>query len=266
MNRLRAAVLVLAILPAAVVSAAWADEKPLNPKCPVLTDEDSDPAIFVEYQGKRVSFCCHKCQRKFLAEPEKYVANLPQFAAPAAKAPGETVTPATPEPDKAHAHEHEHTTPPPAASFASKLVSFLGLFHPAIVHFPIALILAAGLAELLLLATGRPIFASATRFILPLAALGALAAALLGWAASAGAHYPPDLAQVLEQHRWLGASVVVFSVSAAILRERVERAPAAAGLRWSYRGVLLLAVLLVSATGYFGGELVYGTGLYAWPS
>jgi uncharacterized membrane protein/YHS domain-containing protein len=241
-------------------------EKPLNPKCPVLTDENSDPEIHTDYQGKRVWFCCPKCRRDFLAGPQKYVANLPQFAVPPAKASGETVTPAAPGPEKAHAHEHEHATPPPAASFASKLVSFLGLFHPAIVHFPIALILVAGLAELLLLATGRPLFASATRFILPLAALGAVAAASLGWAAAAAAYYPPDPAQVLEQHRWLGTTVVLFSVAAAILRERVERTPATAGLRWSYRGVLLLAVLLVSATGHFGGELVYGIGHYAWPS
>jgi uncharacterized membrane protein/YHS domain-containing protein len=226
-------------------------EKPLNPKCPVLTDEDSDPEIHTDYQGKRVWFCCPKCRRDFLADPQKYVANLPQFAAP--------------EPKEAHAHEHEHTTPS-AAPFASKLVSFLGRFHPAIVHFPIALILAAGLAELLFLLTGRGPFASATRFILPLAALGGVAAALLGWAAAAGAHYPPDLARVLEWHRGFAAIVVVSSVAAAILRERVERTPAAAGLRWSYRGVLLLAVLLVSATGYFGGELVYGTDYYAWPS
>jgi len=268
MSRLRAAVLVLALLPAALVSATRAGETPLNPKCPVLPDEDSDPAIFVEYQGKKVFFCCHKCQRKFLEDPGKYVASLPQFAAPSASAP-EKLEPveATAAEKAPPAPKPEPVTPPAAApSFHTKLISFLGRFHPAIVHFPIALILAAGLAELLLLATGRPIFASATRFIMPLAALGAVAAALLGWAAAAGAHYPPDLARVLEWHRGFAALVVVSSVAAAILRERAERRPATAGLRWSYRGVLLLAVLLVSVAGYLGGELVYGTDYYAWPS
>jgi uncharacterized membrane protein/YHS domain-containing protein len=267
-NRLRTAVLVLALLPAAVVSATRAGEKPLNPKCPVLTDEDSDPAIFAEYQGKKVFFCCHKCQRKFLADPGKYVANLPQFAAPPVSAPEKLGALATTAAEKAPPAPKPEPVPSPAVAPSSrtKLVSFLGRFHPAIVHFPIALILAAGLAELLFLLTGRPVFASATRFIMPLAALGAVAAALLGWAAAAGAHYPPDLARVLEWHRGFGAIVVVSSVAAAILREQVEQRPAAAGLRWSYRGILLLAVLLVSAAGYFGGELVYGTDYYAWPS
>ncbi len=35
--------------------------------------------IFVEYKGKKVYFCCKGCPEEFLANPEKYVAKLPQF-------------------------------------------------------------------------------------------------------------------------------------------------------------------------------------------
>ena len=38
-----------------------------------------DKNVFVEYKGKKVYFCCADCKAKFLADPEKYVAKLPQF-------------------------------------------------------------------------------------------------------------------------------------------------------------------------------------------
>lgn len=39
-----------------------------------------DKAIFTEYQGKKVYFCCQECLDKFKADPEKYLVMLPQFA------------------------------------------------------------------------------------------------------------------------------------------------------------------------------------------
>ena len=38
-----------------------------------------DPAIFIEYKGKKVYFCCKGCDQKFREDPEKYIARLPQF-------------------------------------------------------------------------------------------------------------------------------------------------------------------------------------------
>jgi YHS domain-containing protein len=48
--------------------------------CPVMEGNKIDKSVFVEYQGKKVYFCCADCKGKFLAEPEKYLAKLPQFA------------------------------------------------------------------------------------------------------------------------------------------------------------------------------------------
>jgi YHS domain-containing protein len=48
--------------------------------CPVMEGNKIDKNIFVEYKGKKVHFCCADCKGKFLAEPEKYLAKLPQFA------------------------------------------------------------------------------------------------------------------------------------------------------------------------------------------
>ncbi len=47
--------------------------------CPVMEGNPINKDLFVEYKGKKVYFCCKGCEEKFLADPEKYVAKLPQF-------------------------------------------------------------------------------------------------------------------------------------------------------------------------------------------
>ena len=46
--------------------------------CPI-TGNPIAKDVFVEYEGKKVYFCCPDCKAKFNAEPEKYIAKLPQF-------------------------------------------------------------------------------------------------------------------------------------------------------------------------------------------
>ena len=47
--------------------------------CPVMEGNPINKKYFVEYRGKKVYFCCAGCDEKFLADPEKYIAKLPQF-------------------------------------------------------------------------------------------------------------------------------------------------------------------------------------------
>ena len=47
--------------------------------CPVMDGNKIDKNIFVEYEGKKVYFCCPDCKAKFEADPQKYIAKLPQF-------------------------------------------------------------------------------------------------------------------------------------------------------------------------------------------
>ena len=47
--------------------------------CPVMEGNPIKKEHFVEYEGKKVYFCCPGCDKKFLAAPEKYLAKLPQF-------------------------------------------------------------------------------------------------------------------------------------------------------------------------------------------
>ncbi len=46
--------------------------------CPVM-GFPIDKKHFTTYKGKKVYFCCPGCEEKFLKEPEKYMAKLPQF-------------------------------------------------------------------------------------------------------------------------------------------------------------------------------------------
>jgi YHS domain-containing protein len=46
--------------------------------CPVMGGK-INKSVFIEYKGKKVYFCCPGCIDKFKANPEQYVAKLPQF-------------------------------------------------------------------------------------------------------------------------------------------------------------------------------------------
>ena len=46
--------------------------------CPIM-NAPIDKNIFVEYEGKKVYFCCKGCETKFKENPEEYIAKLPQF-------------------------------------------------------------------------------------------------------------------------------------------------------------------------------------------
>ena len=46
--------------------------KPENQICPVMGNE-VDPDLFVDYQGRRIGFCCPGCDERFLKDPEKYL-------------------------------------------------------------------------------------------------------------------------------------------------------------------------------------------------
>lgn len=209
--------------------------------CPVML-KPIGPALYVDYQGERVYFCCKTCVKLFNENPEEYLSDLPQFAEKATE-------------------EHDHATDHGEAGEAPKLIPFLGKFHPIAAHIPIALILVAALAELLFLFTGAPLFRSAARFNLLIAVLGAAIAVPLGLAAASGTQYPADYATVLFRHKVLGFSTLTFTLVAAVLSERLHRKSSGAG---GYRMALLLAALLVGATGHLGGLLVFGLNPFSW--
>lgn len=221
-------------------------------ECPVMVGNKVDPNIYTVYQDKKVFFCCLFCKANFEKNPEKYLPGLPQFASIRAES---QVGDGHGDYDNATGHEQPHG--------ASRLIRFVGKFHPVATHFPIALIVAACLAEALAFVTKRDFFRNAARFSLLLGAIGGVVAASLGWAAGAFANYPPEFSGTLSLHRWLGTATAVLLVVAAVLCEGFHRrGNRGAGI--GYRIILGLSVALVGLTGNFGGVLVYGSGYYSW--
>ena len=56
--------------PSATTTAAMAQTT-----CPI-TSSKIDKSVYVDYQGKRVYFCCTDCKAKFNADPAKYIKQM----------------------------------------------------------------------------------------------------------------------------------------------------------------------------------------------
>jgi uncharacterized membrane protein len=150
----------------------------------------------------------------------------------------------------------------PPKSFLEKLPHWLGKFHPPSVHFPIALITAAALAELLRIATRNPSFDAISRFCICFGTLTAMTAGILGW--FLGGFRLTDSSWVMMTHRWLGTSTVACSGLLLVLSQ-LSRPPDRRRTRVCFRATLVLAVILVSVTGFLGGAVVFGLNHYKWP-
>jgi uncharacterized membrane protein len=221
-------------------------EQVSNSICPVTTDEPIDPTIFVEYDGKRVYFCCNRCRKQFIEDPEAYVAGLPQFI-------GE---------EQAHSHETDHGLID-QLSTKNRVIRFAGKFHPVTVHFPIALLIAALFSELLGSIFPIQRFREAARVLVNLGAPMAAFAAALGWATGLFATYPGELEKVLSTHRWLGSATAVLALTTLAFLELYWRKQDQ-GLRTAYLVALTLTALFVGITGHFGGTLIHGTEHFKW--
>lgn len=145
------------------------------------------------------------------------------------------------------------TPPTPKGS----TLELLARLHPLSVHFPIAFLCLAALAELLSLLLGSGFFREGARFNLVFAGLSAPLAAALGWLAGSGLVFPEDLADLAVWHLRLGLATAGVSVLAAALSESCPDRDRPGRVR-AYRLLLTLALALVLATGYLGGQLVYG--------
>ncbi len=162
------------------------------------------------------------------------------------------------------AHDHSAHAPNQALleSGFGRLLVWIGKFHPAAVHFPIALLLGAALAELLSLRFNDGFFRGAVRYSLWLGALGALGAALLGWLY--GGFHLVDEESVLTYHRWNGTGIAALALLTLWLGER--RARKSSGHSGAFRTALFATALLVGLNGYWGGLMVHGAEQHQWPT
>lgn len=141
---------------------------------------------------------------------------------------------------------------------------FSGAFHPAVAHFPIALLVVAGVVELWRAIRGKKVPGETGYTCLMLGAAGAVVAAILGWAnADHAGEFNGTQADVLFLHRWLGLGVAVGAVLLAIFATRTRFAPSVSNLkRYGLLAGLLLCSALVGLTGSLGGKLTFGVDYY----
>ena len=136
-----------------------------------------------------------------------------------------------------HGQEAEH----PQGGW-DHFVRWIGHFHPPLTAFPIAMVLAAALAELLRLMRGPVWLDGASRWCMIVGGVSAAITAPLGWAFAVEHHH----SRLLEIHRWLGTAAGAGAVVLLILSEIARRRPG--GVLVLFRTVLFLAVPLVIAT------------------
>jgi uncharacterized membrane protein len=151
----------------------------------------------------------------------------------------------------------DETTQP----FSEHLLRWLGKFHVAIVHFPIALLVVAAVVEVWSLFRRNRETRGAVRLCVLFAAAGAAAATALGWLEAAFGGYTGSASQTLTLHRWTGTSAGLLAVIVAALSELEARRGVRTPL---FRVTLLMAALLVGVAGHLGGILVYGDSYFNW--
>lgn len=145
------------------------------------------------------------------------------------------------------------------------MIPFPEPLHPAVVHFPIALLLVGAAAAVLAVFVRRwhlPLFAA---ILLALGAAGAVVASATGEEEEERVeHAIPSAEPLLEQHadwgesaRNAGLLAAVFALGAASL---ASRRVVGRGLSVLTALVALGAAYAVAQAGHFGGELVYRHG------
>lgn len=132
--------------------------------------------------------------------------------------------------------------------------------HAMVIHFPIALLMAGFLSELIALFSKRQFFKNASLYLIVLGALGAIVAFISG--SYAGDGMTDGLLQKpIGMHEeaaivtlWLAIITVLFKATIYVLH--YERAWA----KWTSFILFALLIGSVARTGFLGGELVFKHG------
>ena len=133
-----------------------------------------------------------------------------------------------------------------------------GNLHLLVLHFPIALILSAALADLAWRVTGREFFRAAGFYCIFLAALGSIPTAITGDALLDGMSPEGLQAKIATFHMIGGITTACLAGLAALLRI-VRRNKLEKAWGWVYAVVIVLAVLAVSLTAHLGGILAWNS-------
>ncbi len=151
----------------------------------------------------------------------------------------------------------------PEKSFWKRALRLIGRMHPVSTHFPVALMFVAAFAEGLGWWTRREVWHHTVRFLVVLAALGAVSAACLGWINASFTSYVGQSAAILWWHRWLGTGAAAWAAVCAGLAI-LSKCEEGTKDRQRFRGALFVGAVLVGIAGFLGSALIYGLDHYAW--
>jgi len=126
------------------------------------------------------------------------------------------------------------------------------LYHPLIVHFPVALWMTSALFELLYVARRENLYATVARFLIGLGLLGAAVSIASGWIDLLTQVKLGVGTGIVIQHRI--HSVLAYGATALYLAVFLGRwrRPDVPG--WTI-ALSLIGALVIAAAGFYGGEL-----------
>ncbi|MDD2799413.1 MAG: DUF2231 domain-containing protein [Bacteroidales bacterium] len=132
--------------------------------------------------------------------------------------------------------------------------------HAMVIHFPIALLMAGFLSEVIAVLFKKEFFKNAAFYLLLLGALGATVAFVSGSLAGEGIEDGP-LKAPMELHEDAALFTLLLSIALAFFRVvifyfKYDRT----WTKWASILVFTLLAGSVSLTGYLGGQLVYKHG------
>jgi uncharacterized membrane protein len=137
-----------------------------------------------------------------------------------------------------------------------------GVLHLLVLHFPIALIMAALLADVLWLVTRRPFFRACGPYCIILGAISAIPTVVTGDMLGDAMQFTGDKAAVFEVHEGLGIATMAVALAAAAWRLAssiwLARRPKFAWWPYPYGLLIAATAALVTMAGHWGGMLMLG--------
>ncbi len=131
--------------------------------------------------------------------------------------------------------------------------------HPLFVHFPIALLILAGVLDAIAVVRRDESLHRAAWFTLFFGVLAMIATVVTGLRAEDTVAHGGAAHELMERHEFYAFTLLGVAVAALLLRPKPAK-----GRRWMIGTVVAEIALLwplVVATGYYGGEMVYGHGV-----
>lgn len=134
---------------------------------------------------------------------------------------------------------------------AEDLIAFLGSFHVILLHFPIALIVMAGVAELLNVLTANEKYDFTIKFLLTAAAFFAIPTVISGLCYEEIMNFQDWEVAWIWWHKIFGLATLGLSVLSVILLHCFGRSA-------FYLASFLLQFFCVVITSYMGGVITFG--------